>query len=182
MKNGQKLSLNYWSTPASFRSALMPMIRDQLAQVGIELAIDMIPSSTLFDVSGSSAQALVTRQFDVVEFAWISSYDPGFDGVWNMASWSVPSSANGFQGGNYGNYKNPRSDQLLGQLAVSLDPAFRRIALNEAQAIWQSDLPVLPLLLRPITTATRGLSNFRPTPAPAGETWNVEQWSLTTTP
>ena len=70
--------------------------------------------------------------------------------------------------------------QFVNFVFFKLDPAFRRIALLEAQTIWQSDLPVLPLVLRPITTATRGLSNFRPTPAPAGETWNVEQWSLAT--
>jgi ABC-type transport system substrate-binding protein len=95
-----------------------------------------------------------------------------------MQSANIPSKANGFQGGNYGDYKNPRNDVLLNQLQSSLDPTFRRTALFEAQTIWQSDLPVLPLLLRPITTATHGLSGFRPTPAPAGETWNVEQWTL----
>jgi peptide/nickel transport system substrate-binding protein len=178
-KNGQRLSFKYWSTPASFRPALMAAIKDQLAQVGVEVNIEMVPSSTLFDTSGASPQALVSRQFDIVEFAWVSSYDPGSDALFNMHSSSVPARANGYQGGNYGDYKNPRNDQLLNQLQNSLDPAFRRIALFEAQSIWQSDLPVLPLLLRPIVTASSaGLQNFRPTPSPAGETWNAEQWAL----
>ncbi len=179
-KNGQRLSLKYWSTPASFRSALMPLLKDQLAQVGIEVVLDSFPSSTLFDTSDSSPNALVSRQFDIAEFAWVSSYDPGTDAMWNTHSGSVPSRSNGFQGGNYGDYKNPRNDQLLNQLQSSVDPTFRHVALKEAQTIWQSDLPVLPLLLRPIVTATHDLANFRPTPAPAGETWNVEQWSLAT--
>jgi peptide/nickel transport system substrate-binding protein len=179
-KNGQRLSLKYWSTPASFRPALMAVIKDQLAQVGIELALDTFPSSTLFDTSAATPQALVSRQFDIVQFAWVSSYDPGADAAYTLASSSVPARANGFQGGNYGDYKNARNDQLLKQLQISLDPAFRRMALVEAQGIWQSDLPVLPLLLRPITTATSpSLLNFRPTPATAGETWNIEQWDLT---
>ena len=72
------------------------------------------------------------RQFDIVQFAWVSSYDPGFDALWNMHSANVPSRSNGFQGGNYGDYKNPRNDQLLNQLQSSIDPAFRRIALFEA--------------------------------------------------
>jgi peptide/nickel transport system substrate-binding protein len=177
-KNGQRLSLKYWSTPASFRSTLMPMVDDQLAQVGIEVTPELVPSSTFFDTTDASPSALVSRQFDIAEFAWVSSYDPGTDAMWNMHSNSVPSRANGFQGGNYGDYKNPRNDQLLNQLQSSVDSSFRRIALKEAQTIWQSDLPVLPLLLRPIVTATHGLANFRPTPAPAGETWNVEQWAL----
>jgi peptide/nickel transport system substrate-binding protein len=125
-------------------------------------------------------QSLASRQFDIVEFAWVSSYDPGSDALFNMSSTAVPSKANGFQGGNYGDYKNPRSDTLLNQLQHSIDPSFRHIALKEAQTIWQSDLPALPLLVRPITTASStSLGGFRPTPAPSGETWNVEQWTLT---
>jgi peptide/nickel transport system substrate-binding protein len=179
VKNGQRLSLKYWSTPAPFRPGLMALIKDQLAQVGIEVLVDSFPSSVLFDVTASSPQALVSRQFDIVEFAWLNSYDPGADAVYNLHSSSVPSAANGYRGGNYSDYKNPRSDVLLDQLQRSLDPSFRRIALKEAQGIWQSDLPALPLFLRPITTATSTrLANFKPTPAPAGETWNIEQWDL----
>jgi peptide/nickel transport system substrate-binding protein len=178
-KNGQRLSLKYWSTPAPFRPGLMALIKDQLAQIGIELTIDSFPSGTLFDTSGASPQALVNRQFDIVEFAWVDSYDPGSDALYNMHSTSIPSKANGYRGGNYSGYRNPRSDVLLDQLQRSLDPNFRRIALLEAQTIWQSDLPVLPLFLRPITTAaSTRLANFRPTPAAVGETWNIEQWDV----
>src|SRR5438270_202695 len=140
-KNGQRLSLKYWGTPASFRPALMAMVKDQLAQVGIELNVDAFPSSVLFDASGESPQAVASHQFDVVQFAWVSSYDPGTDAAYTLASSGVPTRANGFVGGNYSDYKNPRNDQLLKQLQISLDPAFRRAALVEAQTIWQSDLP-----------------------------------------
>ncbi len=178
-KGNQRLSFKYWYSPASFRPAMVGMIKDQLSQVGIEVVPQSIDSSTLYDVSGSVPQSLVARQFDIAEFAWVSTYDPGSDALFNMASASVPSKANGFQGGNYGDYKNPRIDTLLSQLQASIDPSFRAMALHEAQGIWQSDLPVAPLLLRPVTTATStSLQNFKPTPAPAGETWNVEQWTL----
>jgi len=178
-KGGQRLSFKYWASPATFRTPLMAAIKDQLAQVGIEMNVQSIPTPQFFDTEGSVAQSLVARQFDVVEFAWVSSYDPGSDALFNMHSASVPTKANGYQGGNYGDYKNPRVDTLLTQLRSSIDPSFRRVALKEAQTIWQSDLPVLPLLLRPITTASAPrLQNFKPTPAVAGETWNVEQWTL----
>jgi peptide/nickel transport system substrate-binding protein len=179
-KNGQRLSLKFWSTPASFRPGLMAMIKDQLAQIGIEVLIDSFPTTTLFDASpGAPAQALAKRKFDIAEFAWVSSYDPGSDALYNMHSTNIPSQANGYRGGNYGDYKNPRIDQLLSQVQRSVDASFRVNALHEAQGIWQSDLPILPLLLRPITTATSTrLQGFRPTPANAGETWNIEQWDL----
>jgi peptide/nickel transport system substrate-binding protein len=178
-KGGQRLSFKYWSTPASFRSALMAEIKSQLAVIGIAVDPQLVSSSDLFDISGSVPQSLVARQFDIVEFAWVSSYDPGTDAFYNMFSASVPSRTNGYLGGNYGNYKNPRSDQLLGQLSNSIDMNFRKIALHEALGIWQSDLPVLPLVLRPIVTANAAnIQGMRPTPAPAGLTWNIEQWTL----
>jgi peptide/nickel transport system substrate-binding protein len=179
-KGGKRLSLKYWAPPASFRGALMTQVKQQLAQVGIDLAMDTIPPAQFFDTTGSVDQSLAARQFDVVEFAWVSSYDPGSDALFNLHSAAVPSKTNGFQGGNYADYKNPRSDTLLNQLQHSIDPGFRRIALKEAQTIWQSELPALPLLVRPITTASSAsLGGFKPTPAPSGETWNVEQWTLT---
>jgi peptide/nickel transport system substrate-binding protein len=182
-KDGQRLSFKFWSTPAPFRPGLMAMLKDQLAQVGIELNVDVFPSATFFDLQPSAPQALVARQFEIVEFAWVSAYDPGLDALYSLHSASVPARTNAYRGGNYGNYKNPRSDVLLNQTQQSLDPNFRMIAFTEAQSIWQSDLPVLPLLLRPVTTATSTrIANFRPTPALRGETWNVEQWDLALAP
>ena len=54
-KGGQRLSLKYWSAPASFRGPLMAMVKDQLAQIGIEVNVDQFPSATLFDTSASYA-------------------------------------------------------------------------------------------------------------------------------
>jgi len=92
-KGGQRLSLKYWSAPASFRGPLMAMVKDQLARIGVEVTIDQFPSATLFDTSASTPQALASRQFDIVEFAWVSGYDPGSDAVYNMHSASIPSRA-----------------------------------------------------------------------------------------
>jgi ABC-type transport system substrate-binding protein len=176
--HGQRLSFKYWSPPASFRPALSAAVRDQLARVGIELRVDVIPSSVLFDTRPSAPEALVARQFDLAEFAWVHGYDPGTDQLYTLHSRNVPARGNGYQGGNYGNYRSGASDDLLTQVQRSVDPGFRRAALGELQAIWQTDLPTVPLLVRPIVTATRGVQNYRPSPAPAGETWNAEQWDL----
>lgn len=180
-RNGRTLSLKLSTTPAPFRSTITSLLRDQLRAIGIDLGVQTLARDVLFDPTGADPQALVNRQFDIAEFAWVSSYDPGSDARNILHSSAVPSPGNSFRGGNYGNYRSPRLDTLLDQVQVSQDPTFRRIALNEAQAIVQSDAPVIPLLLRPTATATTArLVNFRPTPAAAGETWNIEQWDVTT--
>lgn len=178
-KKGKRLSLTAITPGGSFRDALLTGVRDQLAQVGVELKVDAVPSLALFEATPASPQTLAARQFDLAEFAWVSGYDPGPDQTYTMHSRSVPTRDNAYRGGNYGDYKNPRSDQLLDYVQGSLDQGGRRAAFGELQTLWQADLPVLPLVLRPTTTAaSSALLNLRPTPAPAGETWNVEQWRL----
>jgi peptide/nickel transport system substrate-binding protein len=121
----------------------------------------------------------VARQFDLAEFAWVSSYDPAADEAYALHSRSVPTQDNFYRGGNYGNYKSGRGDQLLDYVQSSLDQGGRKAAFAELQTIWQQDLPALPLVLRPVTVAASDrLQGLRPTPAPQGETWNVEQWDL----
>jgi peptide/nickel transport system substrate-binding protein len=176
-KNGQPLSLSLLTSPAPFRAALTGALKDQLARVGIELNVETQPSSVVFDTRPGTPQALVARKFDLAELAWVSSYDPGADQVYTLHSSSVPTRGNGYQGGNYGNYRSSGSDDLLDQAQRSLDPTFRQAALRQAQAIWQTDLPALPLLVRPVVSAARpGLLNYRP--SAASDTWNVEQWDL----
>ncbi|MBV9131878.1 MAG: peptide ABC transporter substrate-binding protein, partial [Chloroflexi bacterium] len=104
-KAGQRLSFKFWAPPATFRTALMSEIKQQLGQSGIEVNPETIAASQFFDTSGSVNQSLVARQFDIAEFAWVSSYDPGDDALYSLSSSNVPSRTNGYLGGNYGDYK-----------------------------------------------------------------------------
>jgi peptide/nickel transport system substrate-binding protein len=178
-KGGRRLSLVCVTPGGGFRAALLGALKAQLAQVGVDLQVQTAPAATVFDTAPSAPQALVARQFDVAEFAWVSGYDPGADQTYTLHSRNVPTADSGWRGGNYGDYKSRRSDQLLDYVQSSLDEGGRKAAFGELQQLWQQDLPILPLVLRPVTTAAAtGLQNYRPTPAPQGETWNVEQWEL----
>lgn len=179
VKDGQRLSLKYWSTPSAFRPRLLPLVKDQLAQIGIEMNVELIPASVYFSGKGDSPQSLSARQFDVAEFAWVGGYDPGADSTYSMHSKNIPSKENNYRGGNYGGFRHNYNDVLLNQGTSSLDQEFRRIVYAQVQQIWMSELPVLPLFLRPVTgAATANLVNFRVSMTSSGETWNVEQWDL----
>ena len=45
-KNGQRLSLKYQSTSAGIRLKTMPLVKDQLSRVGIEMNIENLPAQT----------------------------------------------------------------------------------------------------------------------------------------
>ncbi len=179
VKNGQRLSLKYWSTPSAFRPRNLPLVKNQLQQIGVEMNVEFVPASVYFDAKAASPQSLSARQFDVAEFAWVGGYDPGADSMFTNHSKNIPSKENGHRGGNYAGFRHNYNDLLLEQGASSLDTAFRRNAYGEAQNIWMSDLPIIPLFLRPVTGASSAsLQNFRVAMSSTGETWNVEQWDL----
>jgi peptide/nickel transport system substrate-binding protein len=179
VKNGRRLSLNYWSTPAAFRPFLLPRVKDQLAQIGIEVNVDFIPAETLFGANASSAALLASRQFDMVEFAWTGGYDPGADLSHTSHSRNIPSTGNGYQGGNYAGFQSARIDELLDLGLRSLDRGVRTNVYAEVQQILMNELPVLPLFSRPVTgAASDKLINYRPSISWNGETWNVETWDL----
>ena len=98
------------------------MVKDQLAQIGIEVLGDRsFPSATLFDHLGPTRRKRWSAASSTSSSSPGSSgYDPGSGrACTRMHSSIVPSRANGYRGGNYGNYKNPRTDQLLDQTAAS---------------------------------------------------------------
>ncbi len=178
-KGGQRLSFKYWSTGSNIRPKVLPLVKNQLAQVGIEMNIEFVTSKVYFDTKASSPQSLSARQFEVAEFAWVGGYDPGNDSIYAMHSRNIPSKENNYRGGNYAGFRHGYNDTLLDQQASNLDIGFRKIAFNELQNIWQTDLPVYPLFLRPVTAAaSANLVNFRPSMSSSGETWNFEQWDL----
>jgi peptide/nickel transport system substrate-binding protein len=94
-----------------------------------------------------------------------------------MHSINIPSKENNYRGGNYGAYRNPTNDKLLDLGLKTLNQAERVDIYKRVQYILMEDLPVLPIFLRPVTTAAaNNLMNFRPSMSSSGETWNIEQW------
>lgn len=177
VKDGKRLSLKYWSTPSAFRPRQLPLVKEQLSKIGIELNIEFIPARVYFDAKASSPQALSAGQFEVAEFAWVGGYDPGADLKYSMHSINIPTKENNYRGGNYGAYRNPTNDKLLDLGLKTLNQAERVDIYKRVQYILMEDLPVLPIFLRPVTTAAaNNLMNFRPSMSSSGETWNIEQW------
>lgn len=177
MKNGKRLSLKYWSTPSAFRPRNLPLVKEQLQQIGVELNIEFVPARVYFDAKASSPQSLSARQFEVAEFAWVGGFDPGADAAFSNHSRNIPSPANNYRGGNYAGFRNSFNDRLLDEGLATLDQGRRTEIYHNLQYIWMEELPVIPLFLRPVTTAAHvNLRNFRPSMSSSGETWNIEQW------
>jgi peptide/nickel transport system substrate-binding protein len=175
MKDGQRLSFKYQSTTAALRKKTMPLVKDQLAAVGIEVNIDQIPSQTYFGQTGP----LRRGTFEMGEYASVGSLDAGVDFVTLYGSKFIPTEANNWAGQNYPRYKNSTMDTLLNQQANTVVLAQRKGPMDTVQLIAADDLPTIPLYFRPnVTAASNKIVNWKPEFASNGYTWNAWEWDL----
>ena len=56
---------------------------------------------------------------------------------------------------NFGNYSNPKVDELLDKARVEFDTAKRYALFNEAMAVMDADAAFIPLVHRHVTWAMR---------------------------
>jgi len=175
VKNGQRLSLKYQSTGSALRKKVMPLVKDQLAAVGIEVNIDQLPAQAFFGISGP----LRSGSLEMAEYADVGTQDAGADAVQKYAIKNIPTAANSFAGSNYSRWNNAAADALIVQQSTTLVPSARSGAMNSLQLLMADELPTLPLFFRPnVSAASNHIANFKPEYAANGYTWNVWEWDL----
>jgi len=174
-KGGQRLSFTYQSTNAGIRLKTMPLVKDQLAKVGIEMNIETVPAQTYFGQTGPLRKGTL----QVAEYADVGSLDSGIDSVTKWGSRFIPTEANNNSGQNYPRWKNATADQLVQTESSTLNPGTRKAAMDALQLLLADELPTLPLYFRPnVTAASNKIVNWKPEYASNGYTWNVWEWDL----
>ncbi|MDQ3879077.1 MAG: ABC transporter substrate-binding protein, partial [Actinomycetota bacterium] len=159
--NGQELTLGYKSTSGNeLRELIFQIIQQELKAVGINVENQFGEAAVVFGTKG-----LVGGKYDLFQFAWVGNPDPfsGFS-IWECG---------GDQ--NYQKSCSPDADKLLEQSNNELDPAKRADLINQADALYAKDLPVLPLFQSPDFIAfhddVHGLQNNA---TQEGPLWNAE--------
>jgi peptide/nickel transport system substrate-binding protein len=174
-KGGQRMSFKYQSTNAGVRLKTMPLVKDQLANIGIEVNIEYVPAQTYFGQTGPLRRGTL----EMGEYATVGSLDSGVDMVTLYSSKFVPTEANNFSGGNYPRWKNPTADSLIQSEANTLVQGNRKASMDALQLMLADELPTIPLYFRPnVSAASNRLVNFRPEFASNGYTWNIWEWDL----
>lgn len=145
-------------TATSARAATAEVLQSQLKQIGITLQ-DKVTD----DLSGTLQQ----EDFDLILFGWSSS--PLLSG--NQALWKTGG------GNNFTQWGDPQSDQLLAQMARSLDQQKGIDLLNQQDEILTKAAVVLPLYDKPnLQVVTNDYVNIRDNNAGSYFTYNSEQW------
>lgn len=163
-KAGRRLSFRLATTADNdLRRQQAALMRNQLADVGIELRIETFSGGKLFG-------ALADGDFDIANFAWAGGPFPvsAAKGVWETGS-----------GSNFGGYSSPAFDRAAKRGARELDLS-KQLELANAmdEALWD-DLPVLPLYQKPTLLAVRNtFVNVSDNPTNEGPFWRAQAWGL----
>jgi peptide/nickel transport system substrate-binding protein len=170
--SGTPFEVNYVTTNAVQRQQVSTILAGSLAQCGIKVNVQYLDANTLY--APGPGGILFGRNFDLVEFAMGSTgIEPPCD--WFTSS-QIPNAANSWVGTNVSGYSNPAFDAACLESQQSLpDDPFHAAAYAQAQSIFATNLPVIPLYWRVNTAAARpDLCNFSLDPTAASSLWNVE--------
>ena len=145
------LVLNYITSSATQRHQVVEILTQSLAECGIGLN-PIYYSAVDFYAQGPNGP-LFGRNFDLAEYAiGVNSLEPQCG--WFTTS-QIPGEENHWVGTNISGYQNPQFDSACEKALQSLSSDPEYAFHQEAQAIFASDLPSIPLYLRLKVAATR---------------------------
>jgi len=160
---GIKASITHWTTGTNKRRVLAAQVyKDELKSIGIDLELHLVPPNVMFSTSG-----LYSGNFDMAEYAWVTSPDPSFTVPWLKCK----------GGSNYMTFCDKKVTSLLNLTDKTLSPAKRSAYFNQADAIMANSVPVIPLYAQPsflvYKSAVKGMLN---NPSVLGPSWNAQAW------
>ncbi|MFD4505622.1 ABC transporter family substrate-binding protein [Streptomyces sp. NPDC058457] len=151
VKSGRQLTLGYTLSAGSTSAQVdqSELVQAQLAQAGIKVDIQKVPSDDYF------SKYVTIGNFDLTSFRWV-------DQTFRSQAYPIyrqPSGKNLYQ--NYGSVGSPEIDALLKKAGETTDTAAANKLYNEADAkIWALGHSI-PLYQRPQVLAVRSdLANF----------------------
>jgi peptide/nickel transport system substrate-binding protein len=172
---GTSLSLNYYSTPATQRRQVADILSQSLAQCGIGVKVGYYAQNDLY--APGPVGLLFGRRFDLIEYAMSTdAVEPPCD--W-FTSNEIPYAVNHWVGTNVSGYKNADYDTAChaAHLALPGESSYAD-SFKQAQTIFATDLPSIPLYYRLKVAASRAdLCHFDLDPS-ANPLWNIEAFDI----
>ena len=167
---GQTLSLELMTTAGNrTRELVEQVLQSQWRKIGVDIRIKNEPARVLF------GQTVPHRRFDMAMYAWISAPESVPRSI--LHSREIPDAANGFAGQNAAGFKSAEMDRLIDALEIELDRDKRKALWAEAQRLYASELPSLPLFFRSDSfILPKWLSGVRPTGNQYTTTLSITDW------
>ncbi|GGR69036.1 diguanylate phosphodiesterase [Deinococcus seoulensis] len=170
-KAGKKLSLNFSTTAGNTtRERVQQILQAQWKAVGVQVNIQNYPASVIFGPDFLSKGE--SGKWDMAMYAW--SNNPVFEEGNLWKSEGIPTAANGYSGQNNPGWNNAEYDKLYKQAKVEFNQADRIKLFDRMQAIWNAEVPALPLYFRVnVYTKVPGLVNYTFSAITQYPSWNA---------
>jgi peptide/nickel transport system substrate-binding protein len=172
---GTPLSLNYYTTPALQRRQVADILSQSMRACGVGVSVQFFSQDDLY--APGPEGLLFGRRFDLIEYAMST------DEVVPPCSWfmsgDIPNAANLWIGTNVTGFKDPEFDAACHSAALALPGESRYDeAYGEAQMLFASALPAIPLYHRlKVAAASADVCHFDLDPS-ANPMWNIEAFDM----
>jgi peptide/nickel transport system substrate-binding protein len=170
--NGSRLMLELMTTAGNrSRELVEQVLQSQWRRIGVEIRIRNEPARVFF------GETLRHRQFQLAMYAWIGSPENVPRSI--LHSSEIPGPANAFAGQNLSGFSSPEMDRIIDALEIELDTNKRRSLWAEAQRLYATELPSLPLYFRSsVFVLPKWLSGLRPTGNQYPTTLWITDWTV----
>lgn len=166
------LTITLLTTSGSpLRSRISHRFAKDMAAIGLSTQVEEQSILDLYRPDGP----LFRRQFELAQFAWIATPNPGGMALWSCKA--VPSETNGWSGNNFSGWCFREADLAIRRAATSHSTVEQREAYVTQQKLFTQEVPSLPLFQRPALVLSQPtIHHLHPDPI-APITWNVGQWT-----
>lgn len=165
---GTKLSFTLSVSDSAFSQKAAEMIREDLAECGIDAEIEALPLGELYAQGPDGV--IFGRKFDAALFAWSAGRRP----CSVYMSSAIPQLNNHWVGTNVGGYLNEDYDEAC------LMP---ELTETDARLIFAEEMPAIPLYFNPaIAVSNNNICGIQNRIGSRSVLWNMEQFSRSDTP
>lgn len=169
-KDGVRLAFTNSTTAGDhLREQVQQFLQQTFAEIGVEMTIENLPPAVMW------GDFWTYSKFDsaIVGSVYLIAADP--DVTYRFHSDAIV--AQGGQGSNNSQYKNPEVDKLLIEGSTTFDPEKRREIYFRIQELIRHDLPLLPLYSRTVVYGRKAdLKGFVANTNTRTESWNAATW------
>lgn len=151
VKDGVRASVKFQTISGDeVRSLYQQVIQQNLQDIGIETIIENVPSNIMFG-DASDGGLLATGQYDLMMSRAGKLPDPS-RWMLEFETATIPT-APGAPGYSYAWWSNPEYDALSATVKSEIDPEVRAQAVHEANALFASERPAIPIYAAPTAWA-----------------------------
>ncbi len=177
-EEGRALSLKIQTTTGNkLREEAEQVLLEMLAEVGVELYVENVPSSVLFG-SWSSGAFRKHGNFDILMYTTSGAIDPQSFLEGYHASYKIPTEANGGSGFNYSRWVDEEYDELIQAAGATPDLEVRQELYQQAMERVAAGIPHIYLYDRSdIHLSREHVEGFSVSPW-NNQTWNVGSWAV----